>query len=87
MDFRLRVNQEKQMNIEKITESYLKDYGYDGLCNPDFGCGCLLEDDLMPCWPDGLSAKCEPGYKIDDPDNPGDWIVSTEKKGEQHETE
>jgi hypothetical protein len=37
------------MNIKEIVEKYLKDHSYDGLCNPNFSCGCGLKDGLFPC--------------------------------------
>jgi len=36
------------MNVEKIVEDWLKTKGYDGLCEPETGCGCGL-DDFAPC--------------------------------------
>ncbi len=60
------------MKIIELVKQHLKDNGYDGLCLMDGECGCLL-DDLQPC---GESfANCEPGYKCDDKDSLGDWIV------------
>ncbi len=35
-----------KMTIKGILEKWLKDNGYDGLC--DNRCGCVM-DDLMPC--------------------------------------
>ena len=32
----------------EMVAEWLRANGYDGLCNPDAGCGCGL-DDLMPC--------------------------------------
>ena len=37
------------MSIKEIIEKYLKENGYDGLCNPDISCGCGLKDGLFPC--------------------------------------
>ena len=47
------------MNIKEIVEKYLKDNGYDGLCNSDFSCGCGLKDGLFPC-NEPFSADCVP---------------------------
>ena len=47
------------MNVKKIVIQYLKEHGYDGLCN-NGDCGCEI-DDLVPCSED--CSICEPGYK------------------------
>lgn len=48
------------MTVKEIIVKYLKENGYDGLCNEDY-CGCELKD-LMPC--NELPSSCESGYKI-----------------------
>lgn len=49
------------MDVREIIETYLKDYGYDGLYSDV--CSCELAD-LCPCsnW-DGFIADCKPGYR------------------------
>jgi len=51
--------------VKMIVEKYLKEHGYDGLCNG--GCGCGLGDDFMRCERDlgngCIYADCEPAYK------------------------
>lgn len=47
------------MTVKEMIEKYLRDNGFDGLCNDD--CGCPL-DDLMPCC-DSIEG-CVPGYKV-----------------------
>ena len=49
------------MTIEVIIEKYLKDNGFDGLCDPALECGCGL-DDFMPCGGEGV-IDCQPAYK------------------------
>jgi hypothetical protein len=51
------------MNVREIIQSWLKDNGYDGLCNPDMECGCGLGDDF-PC--EFVTCDCEPAVKIGD---------------------
>lgn len=34
--------------IIQIVKDWLENNGYDGLCHPDYECGCQLND-LMPC--------------------------------------
>lgn len=48
------------MTVREICKQRLEADGYDGLCNPDLECGCLLPD-LMPCGECGRD--CQPGYK------------------------
>jgi hypothetical protein len=63
--------------VIQIVREHLVAGGFDGLCLPDAECGCLLTD-FHPC---GESfGQCVPGYKRDDPDSPGDWLVCTEKE-------
>ena len=62
--------------IREIVLKYLKENGYDGLCNNDCGCGL---NDLMPC--DGKSiGECRAGYSGGEPDN---WIYK-EKPCQHH---
>jgi len=49
------------MNVEQIVKQWLKDNGYDGLCEPIISCGCR-SDDLFPCDSSGI-VNCLPGYK------------------------
>ena len=53
------------MTVQEIVAEYLKNNGYDGLCNED--CGCGLED-FMPCvnseFHSGNIHGCEPAYRI-----------------------
>jgi len=48
------------MTVYDIIKEWLKENGYDGLCAPDFECGCSL-DDFMPCGQP--SPTCEAGHK------------------------
>ena len=64
------------MNVNEIIKSWLTTYGYDGLCNPDMECGCLVSD-LAPCGEvDGLG--CVAGHKVMQGD---DWIIVKGKRG------
>jgi len=35
--------------VKEIVTDYVKSVGGDGLFNPDYGCGCSLIDDDIPC--------------------------------------
>lgn len=48
------------MNVNDIVAEYLRANKYDGLCLPEHGCACLL-DDLAPCGE--MSEKCRPGHR------------------------
>jgi len=69
------------MTVKDIVIEYLKVRGFDGLCNPDAGCGCG-EGDFCPCSEDW--SECEPAYKTfakEEGDNYGigDEIFTTVK--------
>jgi hypothetical protein len=38
----------ENITVTEIVKKWLKDNGYDGLCDPESKCGCEL-DDLRPC--------------------------------------
>jgi hypothetical protein len=64
------------MNCLEIIKKHLKDNGFDGLCNPDAGCGCHT-DDLICCSED--FSDCNPGYKGPSGEDDGSdfWIYAT----------
>ena len=45
------------MIAKNIIRDWLIEYGYDGLCHKDCGCGI---NDLIPC--DEMKSDCEPAY-------------------------
>ena len=47
------------MNVYEIVKQYLKENGYDGLCNSDAECGCNF-DHLMVC--ESCCADCVSAY-------------------------
>lgn len=49
------------MNVNDIVAEYLRANKYDGLCLPEHGCACLIED-LVPCA--AISGKCRPGHRV-----------------------
>ena len=57
--------------IPAMCAAWLKDNGYDGLCDPEMECGCSVID-LMPCDMPGLNT-CVPAHK--EMQNDGDWIM------------
>jgi len=46
-------------DVWMMVEKYLRDNGYDGLCNED-GCACEVDNLYICCEP---SFNCEAGYK------------------------
>jgi len=60
------------MNCREIIAKWLKENGYDGLCNEFMGCGCDVED-LGPC-DDFGAGDCEPAYKRKaTPEDDNEW--------------
>ncbi len=57
------------MDVREIVNNWLRDNGFDGLCNENCsdGCGCSIHN-LMPCSSDGTCisnespADCKPGH-------------------------
>ena len=61
------------MNLKSIAEKWLKDNGYDGLCNPAGECGCYF-DDFMPCSEPDMD--CQAGHKEKAPAGSGaDYFI------------
>ena len=68
------------MNCWKIIEAWLRENGYDGLCNieyPDEPCGCGL-DDLAPC-KEPILTDCQAAYAVKN--NEGETAYSPFKPG------
>ena len=59
------------MTVKEIIVKYLKGRRFDGLCNHDEGCGCIIAD-LLPS-PECHVLRCHPGYRADTPDDPEGW--------------
>ena len=57
--------------IPAICAAWLKENGFDGLCDPEMECGCSVLD-LMPCSTPGLNT-CVPAHKELQDD--GDWLM------------
>jgi hypothetical protein len=62
------------MNAKEIVEKYLKDNGYDGLCNSREACGCRIND-LFPCESD--FSQCRAGHKF--VNDAGETVIIPEK--------
>jgi hypothetical protein len=66
------------MTIRELLMEALRENDFDGLCNPDMECGCLISA-LFPCEnPDW--EECAGGFKHVRDD--GDWIIVTNKEEE-----
>ena len=48
--------------VVEILVEYMKVHGFDGLCNTDGGCACLIGN-LAPCG--CLNLFCVPGHKVE----------------------
>jgi len=48
------------ITVKEIVKEWLKQNGYEGLCNGDYDCGCTL-DTLMECGE--VSEWCEAAHK------------------------
>lgn len=48
--------------IKDIVEEWLRANNYSGLCDPDYGCGCGL-DDFMPCDEPNIN-ECEAAFQV-----------------------
>lgn len=47
--------------VKRMVEQFLRTNGFDGLCNPDAECGCLLGD-LAPCG--NIHEECQAGKRV-----------------------
>lgn len=61
------------MELYKIAIEWLKNNGFDGLCDPSIECGCHI-DDFMPCGEPGI--HCEAGHQVEAPHDSGvDYFI------------
>lgn len=68
----------EKLNVVDIVKKYLIDNGYDGLWNPEYECGCELNE-LMPC--DINMTECGPGYLHKaDPMTGYDFMIGPDKE-------
>lgn len=67
--------------LMEILATFLKDNGYDGLCNPQAECGCSI-DDLFPCgeYQHGDCIVAYLGCAEDDPEE--DWFYLSKQDAE-----
>lgn len=50
------------MNVIEMAKHYLQTRGYEGLCYPDFDCGCDI-DDLAPCCE--MTERCQAAWRTE----------------------
>ena len=62
-----------------IIEARLKEEGYDGLYNPDYGCACKVGD-LAPC--EDRVTECVAGYEQPCPGLDNDFDTNCPLEGE-----
>jgi len=66
--------QKSPRNVGEILKAYLRENGYDGLCNPNIECECDF-DDFAPCTDNpmygGISTECQPAHRREV--EPGIW--------------
>ena len=67
------------MNVKTIMGTWLREHGFDGLCNPDEQCGCLA-DDLAPCDCENV-LECQPGHREDVDEHE---VCDCDGQGEKH---
>lgn len=72
----------KIVDVGEIVAEYLEAHGYDGLCDEDNECGCLLED-LAPCGE--VRMGCQAGWRVPCDPTDGDFYITTERQNRQHE--
>jgi hypothetical protein len=65
-------------NVKEIINVYLRDFGFDGLWNPDGECACVIND-LSPCG--DMCEKCEAGYRHKCNCGEHDYHIGREKRG------
>lgn len=64
------------MNVREILLSWLKENGYDGLCNPEKECSCMGYYDLLLCVD---FEECQPGYLVKDTPEGMEYLIKPEK--------
>lgn len=61
---------------QDILTTWLREHGCDGVCNPDWECGCGL-DDLIPCcdW----FGECQPARKTTNDNGETVYVLAEEE--------
>jgi hypothetical protein len=54
------LTEKQNLTVKEITEKYLRENGFDGLCDLENDCGCFLSD-FMPCGEN--PTRCQAAYK------------------------
>lgn len=61
-----------ELSAKEIIRRFLKEGGHDGLCEPELGCGCAI-DDFCPCY-DGLLSTCVVAVNIGPKNGEDEWF-------------
>ena len=59
------------LSINAICAAWLRENGYDGLCDAEMECGCSIVD-LMPCELPGFDRRVAAHKELQ---NDGDWLM------------
>ena len=73
-------------DVQSILKAWLKEHGYDGLCEPSIECGCGV-DELPGCCSGWVPQHCQPAHRCEV--KPGEWRYVTDdwEQGEVEEWE
>jgi len=70
------------IDVIGIVDAYLREHGYDGLCNEAGGCACEIGD-LVPCG--HIDGDCEAGHRVDGHPECGEGCVNHIVPGKREE--
>ena len=77
------MSDEPRQDVESILKTWLREHGYDGLCEPSIECGCGVDE--LPLCDCGIPEECQPAHLREV--KPGLWLYVTDDWNPEEEEE